>query len=141
MADEPADLLERLVIGAVAVTERAIAAAGADLTFVQWRVLLIVGEHAEGATVSEIAARIGAQPSPASRLIGRLKQRGVVQTAREDPDRRVTRVRLTAGGHDLRRRVLDHRRADIEQVVGSMALTATEAGVVARLVRSFEPFA
>jgi DNA-binding MarR family transcriptional regulator len=141
VADQPGDLLERLVIGAVAVTERAIAAAGADLTFVQWRVLLIVGEHAEGATVGEIAARIGAQPSPASRLIGRLKQRGVVQTAREDADRRVTRVRLTAGGHDLRRRVLDHRRADIEQVVGSMALTATEAGVIARLVRWFEPFA
>ena len=77
------DLLERLVVGSVAITERAIAAAGTDLTFVQWRVLLIVGEQPAGATVGEIAGRIGARGSPASRLISRLKGRGVVRAERD----------------------------------------------------------
>ena len=98
--------LDRLVIGSVALTERAIAAAGADLTFVQWRVLMIVGEHEGGATVGEIAERIGARSSPASRLISRLRTRGVVGTTRDPHDARVTRVRLTANGLELRSRVL-----------------------------------
>ena len=89
------DLLERLVVGSVAITERAIAAAGTNLTFVQWRVLLIVGEQPEGATVGEIAARIGARGSPASRLISRLKERGVVVAERDAADRRVSHIRLT----------------------------------------------
>ncbi len=105
------DALESLAVGSVAITERAIAAAGADLTFVQWRVLLIVGSQAEGATVGEIAARIGAHASPASRLVSRLRRRGVVDATTDAADRRVTRLTLTAAGRDLRQRVLDRRRS------------------------------
>ena len=127
-------------MGAVAVTERAIASAGADLTFVQWRVLLIVGEHAGGATVGEIASRIGANESPASRLVSRLKRRGVVSTERDATDGRVTRVRLTEAGEAMRTQVLDHRRRDLAAVAAARPMTPAEVGMVARLARSFDPF-
>ncbi len=102
--------LDRLVVGSVAITARAIADAGADLTFVQWRVLLVVGEGPDGATVGEVAARIGSNQSPASRLIARMKGRGLLQSAKADPDGRVTRITLTAAGRDLRENILSLRR-------------------------------
>ena len=132
------DLLERLVVGSVAITERAIAAAGTNLTFVQWRVLLIVGEHAAGATVGEIAARIGARGSPASRLVSRLKERGVVVAERDATDRRVVHIQLTDRGRDLRRRVLEHRRRDLASLAETTGLTASDDERLGRLARAFE---
>ncbi|HEY5495613.1 MAG TPA: MarR family transcriptional regulator [Candidatus Limnocylindrales bacterium] len=141
MPNELIDILERLAVGSVAVTGRAIAAAGADLSFVQWRVLLIVGEREDGATVGEIAARIGAHVSPASRLVSRLKRRGVVRTAKDDSDGRVTRVRLTESGLDLRGRVLEQRRRDLALVLAAASLTAIDVAAVAKVARAFESFA
>ena len=139
--DSQIDPLERLVVSSVAMTERAIAAAGTNLTFVQWRVLLIVGEHPEGATVGEIAARIGARGSPASRLIARLKERGVVAAERDATDRRVSHIRLTERGRDLRRLVLEHRRRDLESVASTLALTPADEVTIRLLARALEPFA
>ena len=115
--------LERLAVGSVAITERAIASAGTDLTFVQWRVLLIVGEQDGGVRVGEIAERIGAHASPTSRLISRLKSRGVVMTEKDELDGRATRVRLTTVGRALRGRVLEHRRQDLATLAPKLELT------------------
>lgn len=126
-------------MGSVAITDRAIAAAGADLTFVQWRVLLVVGERSEGTSVSEIAARIGAHASPASRLISRLKRRGILVTVKGDLDGRVTTVRLTPAGAALRARVLDDRRDVLASLLAAEpALDDAEA--IERLARAFRPF-
>jgi DNA-binding MarR family transcriptional regulator len=133
-------VVERLIVGAVALTERSIAEAGTDLTFVQWRVLLIVGEQPGGATVGEIAARIGARASPASRLITRLRRRGVVATEKDPEDARVTRVRLTDDGRELRARVLRHRRAELEAVVRALAPTAADVATLRQLARALEAF-
>ena len=134
-------VLERLVVGSVAITARAIATADAELTFMQWRVLLVVGEREEGQAVGEIAARIGAHASPASRVVSRLKRRGLVSTDKGDVDKRVVCVRLTDSGRDLRARVLAQRGRDIAQVVATASITPAEAEAVAELARSFEPFA
>jgi DNA-binding MarR family transcriptional regulator len=134
------DLVERLVVGSVALTERAIAAAGTNLTFVQWRVLLIVGEHPEGATVGEIATRIGARGSPASRLISRLKERGVVFAERDAADRRVAHIRLSDSGRELRSRVLDHRRRDLESLARGLSLTAADDETIRRLAQALDVF-
>ena len=133
-----AETLERLVVGAVAITARALAAAGADLTFLQWRVLYVVGATDGGATVGEIAARLQANSSPASRIVSRMSRRGLVQATRDDPDRRVTRVRLTEAGRELRARVLDHRRRDLDDVLHEASLTSAEVTTVHRLARAFE---
>ena len=128
--------LERIVRGAVAITDRAIAAAGADLTFVQWRVLLIVGERDEGVSVSEIAFRIGGHASPASRLVSRLKRRGIVVTEKGEPDGRVTTVRLTPTGAALRARVLDHRRRELARLLLGVP-TLRDQETIAWLARAF----
>ena len=141
MNEELVAVLERLVVGSVAITARAIAAADAELTFMQWRVLLVVGEREEGQAVGEIAARIGAHASPASRVVSRLKRRGLVSADKGDLDKRVVCVRLTEAGRDLRARVLDRRARDIADVLAVVSMTPEESEAIARLAQAFEPFA
>jgi len=102
--------LEAIALGSVAITTRALAAVAVDLTFAQWRVLVIVGEGPEGATVTEVAKRLGSEISPVSRLVGRLARRGLVETHKDTLDRRVTRVMPTSTGRSIRETVLAHRR-------------------------------
>jgi DNA-binding MarR family transcriptional regulator len=141
MNEDLVGVLERLVVGSVSITARAIAAADAELTFMQWRVLLVVGEHEEGQAVGEIAARIGAHASPASRVVSRLKRRGLVSTDKGDQDKRVVCVRLTKTGRDLRDRILTLRGRDISNVLETVSLAPDESEAVARLARAFEPLA
>jgi DNA-binding MarR family transcriptional regulator len=133
-------ILERVVVGSVAITARAITAAEADLTVLQWRVLLVVGEPAEGVTVGEIATRIGAHASPASRIVSRLRRRGLVQAVRDASDARVVRVTLTDSGRALRRRVLEQRSRDLSAVVAGASLTSEQVEAVGWLARAFERF-
>ena len=70
----------------------------------------------------------------------RLKRRGVVWTARDATDGRVTRVHLTDAGQAMRTQVLDHRRHDLAAVIEAGPMTPAEVGAIARLARSFEPF-
>jgi DNA-binding MarR family transcriptional regulator len=141
MNDKLVIVLERLVVGSVAITARAIAAADAELTFMQWRVLLVVGEREEGQAVGEIAARIGAHASPASRVVSRLKRRGLVSTAKTDLDKRVVCVRLTEAGRELRTCVLEQRGRDLADVLQIVSMSPAESEALARLAQAFEPFA
>jgi DNA-binding MarR family transcriptional regulator len=141
MTEDLVSVLERLVVGSVAITARAIAAADADLTFMQWRVLLVVGECEDGHAVGEIATRIGAHASPASRVVSRLKRRGLVSTSKREPDKRVVCIRLTETGRNLRARVLALRGTDIADVLEIVSMTPEESKALARLAQAFEPFA
>jgi len=103
--------LEAIAQGSVAITTRALAPVGVELTFAQWRVLVIVGEkRPDGATISEVATRLGAEISPVSRLVSRLARRGLVETQKDPHDRRVTRVVLTKAGLSIRETVMARRR-------------------------------
>jgi len=138
VSDDALDILERIVVGSVAVTAKALGETEADLTLVQWRVLLVVGEDGAGATVSEVAARLGAHASPASRLVSRLAHRGLVNVVREPSDGRVRRVRLTAAGRSLRLRVLAQRRRDLAAILTTAALAPTERPAIAKLAGAFQ---
>ena len=141
MKEDLVAVLEHLVMGSVAITARAIATADADLTFMQWRVLLVVGERDEGSAVGEIAARTGAHASPASRVVSRLKHRGLLSTEKGSLDKRVVCVRLTEAGRDLRARVLALRGRDLADVLEVVSMTPEESEPLARLAQAFEPFA
>ena len=104
------DALESLAVGSVAVTTLALAQAGVELTFAQWRALMVVAEGADGATVSEIAVAIGSATSPASRLVTRMRSRGLVLTQKDARDHRATRVHLSERGWAVRDRVVARRR-------------------------------
>lgn len=142
MAETLLDALELIARGSVATTGIAIGHAGADLTFPQWRVLMVVGEYEEGATVSEIAARVGGHVSPVSRLVGRLERRGLVRTQKDPRDRRVTRVSLADGGDELRSAVLARRREVLAAVIGAAGpLPRGAENALLRIARSIAEFA
>jgi len=110
--------LERIAIGMVGITTRALAHADTDLelTFPQWRAILLVGADIDGARVGEVAARVGVTLPATSRLLRRLAGRGLVVLRTDDADRRATRARLTERGRAIREAILAHRRASLESV-------------------------
>ena len=117
--DALADHLERIAVGAVGLTTRALASGdtGFELTFQQWRALLVLGEEPDGARVGEVAARVGVTLPATSRLLRRLERRGLVSLSVDELDRRATRARLTDRGGTARERILAHRRAELRGIV------------------------
>ena len=133
--------LERIAIGSVALTARALILSGVDLSFTQWRVLMIGGERPDGVAVSEIAARIGAEVSPASRLVGRMARRGYVELNKDERDRRVTRVAVTDAGRTLRNSVLERRRILLGGIVAVAAAGDSDlVDALERIAAAFAPF-
>lgn len=140
MTDRILDAMEVIVIGSVAITSRALEGAGSDLTLLQWRAMLVIGESVEGVTITDVSRRLGANLSPTSRLVGRLTTRGLADVGKDASDRRTTRVTLTTAGRTLRAQILERRRIDLERLVEAGPLAPTDASAIARLGRAFEPW-
>jgi len=115
--------LERIAVGAVGLTTRALAQAdtGFELTFPQWRAILVLGETEDGARIGEVAARVGVTLPATSRLLRRLARRGLTALAVDEQDRRATRGRLTDHGRAVREAILTHRRTTIREIAGTLA--------------------
>jgi DNA-binding MarR family transcriptional regulator len=129
--------LERIVVASVAVTARALADVAPELTLVQWRVLVLV-DRPGGIPVGSIAAALGTKIASASRLVGRLRQRGLVQTRRSEDDARVVLVSMTAQGLALRNRVVDRRRRELHAAIADARLTPAAAPLLERLATVLE---
>src|SRR3954447_10433805 len=116
--DELAQVLERITVGAVGVRTRAPAEAtpGFEMTFPQWRALLILGAAQDGARVSEVAARVGVTLPATGRLLRRLERRGLLALATDADDRRATRARLTEEAPVSRDAILAYRRRLLDEV-------------------------
>jgi DNA-binding MarR family transcriptional regulator len=129
------DALERLVVAAVALTTRSLSAARPelDLTLAQWRVLLVLGETENGATVSQVAVRIGVTLPATSRQLRRLERRGLVQIGQDEVDRRATRVRLSSSGKAVRRDVIAFRRRELARVSTALGADPRVAAELARI--------
>jgi DNA-binding MarR family transcriptional regulator len=134
------DAVERIVFAGVALTARALADARAelDLTLAQWRVLVVLGETEDGATISQVAGRVGVTLPATSRQLRRLEQRGLVDVGPDQRDRRATRVRLTAVGRSARDAVVSSRRAKIAQVVSALDLDPTITTQLKRIADALE---
>lgn len=122
-ANALAEHLERIAVGAVGLTTRALAEAAPDteLTFPQWRALLVLGEDAAGARVGEVATRVGVTVPATSRLLRRLERRGLTTLSVDERDRRATRARLTDRGRSVRAAILAYRRAALRDVEAAVA--------------------
>ncbi len=114
--------LERIAVGAVGLTTRALASAGSefDVTFVQWRAIVVLGESEDGARVGEVAGRIGVTLPATSRLLHRLERRGLTVLAVDEQDRRATRARLTDRGRAVREAILAVRRSALREVAAAL---------------------
>jgi DNA-binding MarR family transcriptional regulator len=112
-----------IAVGAVGLTTRALARAdtGFELTFPQWRALLVLGETEDGARIGEVATRVGVTLPATSRLLRRLERRGLTALAIDAQDRRATRARLTLRGLAVRRSILDHRRAALREIAATLS--------------------
>lgn len=137
-----ADLLERLFVAGVAITTRALTEAtpGLDLTFPQWRVLLILGEDPDGATVSEVAARVGVTVPATSRQLRRLARRGLVAITRDIRDRRAARARLTDQGSAVRDQILRDRHRRIAATATGLRVSRTTLVELQRVADAFDVF-
>ena len=143
--DALADDLERIAVGAVGLTTRALASGdtGFELTFQQWRALLVLGEEPDGARVGEVAARVGVTLPATSRLLRRLERRGLVALSADELDRRATRARLTDRGGTARERILAHRRAELRQIVEGLPRSEQRRvqNALRLIAAGLEPFA
>jgi len=111
--------IERVIVGGVAITARALGDETIELTLMQWRVLVVVGEQAQGMHVGVVARRIGASAPSTSRLLRRLERRGLIQLVRDEVDRRYMLVRLTAEGRTLHDEMMKRRRKLIRTALSS----------------------
>jgi DNA-binding MarR family transcriptional regulator len=110
--------IERLLTAGIGITARAIdqTAQAAELTLVQWRVLVVAAET-ERLRIGELAAHLGGSVPSASRLVRRVETRGLLTATRDEEDRRATIVSLTPAGRRLVQAVVGRRRGLIHQAL------------------------
>jgi DNA-binding MarR family transcriptional regulator len=75
-----------------------------ELSAPQVHTLLALG-HEGALTMGDLARRVGITEKTATGLVDRLERDGLVLRRRDDADRRVVHVRLTAPGEALHRRI------------------------------------
>ncbi len=113
------DQLEELAFATVGVTTRALAetAGPTALTFLGWRVLVVLGAGSEQMRLRDLAAHLGTSAPSTSRLVRRLERRGLVTTGPDQLDRRGLRIGLSAEGARIRSVVLARRRELLAEAV------------------------
>jgi len=111
--------VERLILGGVAITARALDGDVEDLTFSQWRVLIVLGEQEAASHVRGVGERVGVSAPSASRLLRRLEDRGFIELHRDRQDRRFMRVHLTTAGHAVRNQVVERRQVLIREALAA----------------------
>ncbi len=139
--DSLLDPLERVVIGSVGVTAAAVAEAAPDLTLLQWRVVVVLAAAEDGLPVSDLARRLRSRVPAMSRLLSRLRARGIVEARKDHPDGRVTTVVLGEAGRTLWARVSARRREDLVEALSGARLAAADARVLRTLAAAFEAYA
>jgi DNA-binding MarR family transcriptional regulator len=139
-SDDVVDLLQRVVLGSVAMTVSAIvqATGGHELTFTQWRAILVVGERDDGGRVGEVAERVHGTLPATSRLLRRLERRGLLSLERDEQDRRATRARLSPEGRRIRAAVLGHRREQLAAIAATVRPPRAAEDTLRALATEFE---
>ena len=135
-----AESLEAIFFAGVAVTTVAIASArpAIDLTFPQWRVLVILGGASDGTRLSDVARQMGVTLPATSRQLRRLERRGLVTVTPNERDRRSSIARLTDDGGRARASVIDHRKALIVELTRSLESDAVTRRALARVVDALD---
>jgi DNA-binding MarR family transcriptional regulator len=118
----------------VAVSAQSVAAVDDVVSLPQLRVLVMVASRGP-LNLSAVARGLGVHPSNATRACERLVVAGLLDRRDDPADRRNLVLELTAAGHGLVRRVMDHRRAAIGDVLDRMPVAERRALVP--VLRSF----
>lgn len=113
-----AESLERIIFAGVALTTVAFSRSQpeVELTFPQWRVLVILGATLDGVRIAEVARLVGVTLPATSRQLRRLARRGLVTVQRDARDRRASLASLTPEGRAARAAIIEYRRERITAV-------------------------
>jgi DNA-binding MarR family transcriptional regulator len=94
-----------------------------DLTFTQFKTLMLLAHEPDELSVKEISERLGISLPAASRAVDPLVKRGFVERDEDLVDRRVKRVRPTKQGDRLVERLIETRIKAFEQLLGDFSVT------------------
>ena len=125
MGTDPALIqqLEKVAIGLVGITALALreSATRPELTLLQWRALLLIGGSPEPLRIGDLARRLPASPSSATRVVERLSHRGLVTSLRRTVDGRGVWLEVTPTGQTEYQAVSERRRELLREAVMPLA--------------------
>ncbi|MET0862958.1 MAG: MarR family transcriptional regulator [Nakamurella sp.] len=84
-----------------------------DLSFSQFRSLLILSQESEPAPIHEIAEKLRLSVAATGRNLDRLVREGLVDRQEDEFDRRIKRISLSSSGRDLITGFHEQRRAHV----------------------------
>jgi len=91
-----------------------------QVTASQLDTLMLLWDHPEGLAMHELAAAESSTPSSATQMVDRLIRLGLVERRREDGDRRLVRVGLSAPAMERCRELTTARLSGIEAVTAPL---------------------
>ncbi len=133
--DEVTDAVSLASRVLIAVAVRSLAAAPADVTLAQYRVLVVLTSRGPQGT-GALADDLGVAPSSVTRLCDRLVSKKMVTRDPSPQSRRNVEISATDQGTALVTSVTRARRREITRIVGSIPASRRRA-----LVRSLQEFA
>ena len=136
-ATHPADLADAVLTASrvlVAVAARSLAEHESEVSLPQYRALVVLASRGPLRPI-DLAQALGVDPSTTTRMCDRLAAKNLIVRRRDEADRRIVMLSLSAPGRRLVERVTDRRRREIEQI-----LDAVDPAERAGLVRAFSLF-
>ena len=135
-ADESVDVITDALLTAsrllVSISVRSISKVEDSITVAQFRTLVILSNQGP-INLATLAGLLGVQPSATGRMVDRLVVAGLIDRLPHPTSRRELLVALTKRGRDVVRRVSEHRRAEIAEIVQKMP-PAERRGLVGALM-------
>jgi DNA-binding MarR family transcriptional regulator len=130
------DQLDELAVEIGSATNTAITEVGAgELSFPQWRLVAVLGSATGPMRPNEIAARMSASMPSTSRLVHRLRRRGLISSARDPRDGRGRLISLTPKGAALKSGVVARRRALMEACLADLEADPSVVDALASIVQ------
>jgi len=117
-----ADLVDAVLAASralVAVAARSLVSVAADVTLVQYRVLVELAARGPQ-RVADLADVLGVDPSTVTRMCDRLVRKGLACRRRGNSDRRSVRISLAPPGRELVQEVTRQRRAELKKILARL---------------------
>jgi DNA-binding MarR family transcriptional regulator len=134
-ADESLDVITDALMTAsrllVAISARSISQVDDTITIPQFRTLVILSNRGP-INLATLASLLGVQPSATGRMVDRLVSAGLIDRLPHPTSRRELLAALTKRGREIVRRVTEHRRTEIADIVEKMP-SAERRGLVRAL--------
>ena len=70
--------------------------------------------------IGELGKNAGVKKSTITDMVDRLEKDGIAERVRDDGDRRVVRMRLTAKGREIRKEFIKKRREEIQNIFSKL---------------------